>query len=64
MSDPITDVKSGSLRWRDGTGRVFVSQPGDRLYSTAQFLATEWFDGQEWIPYGEPKHWQSEQRPC
>lgn len=56
-TDMKTDIRSsfereprpGSLRYkRAGSDEYVVVEPGDPLFSTATFLATEYWDGGAW----------------
>jgi hypothetical protein len=41
--------KAGSYKYtRPDTGEEIIVQPGDRMYSSAGMLATEFFDGEKW----------------
>lgn len=51
----ITAPKPGAYRYtRPDTGEVLVVNPGERMYSTASMLATEMFNGKEWINLEDP----------
>lgn len=46
---PTSTPRIGSLRYRRAdTLEWIVVQPNELLFSTATFLATEWFDGKDW----------------
>lgn len=49
MTQPTYTPRIGSLRYkRADTGEWVIVQPNEMLFSTATFLATEWFNGEEW----------------
>lgn len=42
--------REGSLRGRDTSGNWIEANPGDPLYSTVAMIATEMYNGTNWVP--------------
>lgn len=53
LPPPVPDVpRSGSLR-HQRDGQWIMTSPGDSLYSLAQFVATEFWNGDTWVKIAE-----------
>jgi hypothetical protein len=51
MPDGFVPTAS-ALRGRDGSGRWLAANVHDLMYSTVSMLASEYYDGEKWVPVG------------
>jgi hypothetical protein len=49
QQDPEFVPRPSALRYTDAEGVVRAANPRDTLYSAISFLATEYWDGKQWL---------------